>query len=267
MCRLFGLTAGRERVRATFWLTEASDSLAAQSHRHPDGTGLGWFDEHGDVHIEKQELAAYEDARFASEARDRRSRTFIAHVRTSTGTAVSEANTHPFTMDGRIFAHNGSLGDMDRLEEHLGPDLARVHGDTDSERLFALITREIAAADGDVEAGIRTAIAWVAENLPVVSANFLLAEPGRLWALRHPDARELWFLQRRPEGKDLDHTTSTGTRITSSHLASTASVVVASERLDEEDGWTLLRPGELLSVGPELQVRRSPVLPDRGGEW
>ena len=29
MCRLFGLTAGTTRVRATFWLLDAPDSLAA----------------------------------------------------------------------------------------------------------------------------------------------------------------------------------------------------------------------------------------------
>ena len=30
MCRLFGLTAGRTRVRATFWLLDAPDSLEVQ---------------------------------------------------------------------------------------------------------------------------------------------------------------------------------------------------------------------------------------------
>jgi glutamine amidotransferase len=45
MCRLFGMSAGSEPARAVFWLLQAPDSLAAQSHREPDGTGLGWFDE------------------------------------------------------------------------------------------------------------------------------------------------------------------------------------------------------------------------------
>ncbi len=45
MCRLFGMSAGARRARATFWLLGAPDSLEAQSHREPDGTGLGWFDE------------------------------------------------------------------------------------------------------------------------------------------------------------------------------------------------------------------------------
>ena len=36
MCRLFGLTAGTVRVRATFWLLDAPDSLEAQSRRNVD---------------------------------------------------------------------------------------------------------------------------------------------------------------------------------------------------------------------------------------
>ena len=43
MCRLFGLSAHEERIQATFWLLEASDSLALQSRREPDGAGLGTF--------------------------------------------------------------------------------------------------------------------------------------------------------------------------------------------------------------------------------
>ncbi len=43
MCRLFGLTAGAARVKATFWLLDAPDSLQVQSHRNVDGAGLGFF--------------------------------------------------------------------------------------------------------------------------------------------------------------------------------------------------------------------------------
>jgi predicted glutamine amidotransferase len=58
MCRLSGMSAGGGRARATFWLLSAPDSLAAQSRREPDGTGLGWFDEQGAPHLDKQPIAA-----------------------------------------------------------------------------------------------------------------------------------------------------------------------------------------------------------------
>lgn len=44
MCRLFGMSAGPEPVRATFWLLQAPDSLQQQSRREPDGAGIGTFD-------------------------------------------------------------------------------------------------------------------------------------------------------------------------------------------------------------------------------
>ena len=38
MCRLFGMHTGPTPVTATFWLVDAPDSLARQSHRNPDGS-------------------------------------------------------------------------------------------------------------------------------------------------------------------------------------------------------------------------------------
>ena len=54
MCRLFGLTAGTNRVKATFWLLDAPDSLEAQSRRNVDGTGLGYFGPDGGIVLDKQ---------------------------------------------------------------------------------------------------------------------------------------------------------------------------------------------------------------------
>ena len=37
-------------------------------------------------------------------------------------------------------------------------------------------------------------------------------------------------------------------------------MVVASERMDEDPGWRLLSPGELLHVGPDLRLSSRVVL-------
>ncbi len=257
MCRLFGLSAGQQRVAATFWLLGAPDSLAAQSHRNPDGTGLGTFDEDGRPVVEKQPLAAYADDAFAQEARERRSATFVAHVRYATGTPHTMVNTHPFAMDGRLCAHNGVVGGLDALEEHLGDDLARVRGDTDSERIFALVTREAERAGGDVSAGIAAALGWLAEHVPVLAVNLVLTTPHELWAVRWPDTHDLLVLDRRGERATLDHRSSHGTRVHSPELASSPSVVVASERLDGSPAWRMLEPGELIHVGRDLTLSSS----------
>jgi glutamine amidotransferase len=259
MCRLFGMSAGSEPARATFWLLDAPDSLTVQSHREPDGTGLGWFDERGAPHVSKQALAAYGDRRFAREAREVCSRTFIAHVRFASTGALELHNTHPFEQHGRLFAHNGVIEDLPALEAQLGEDRRLVKGDTDSERFFALITREIAAHDGDVGAGIEAACAWVAANLPLFAINFVLASADGLWALRYPQTHPLYVLERAP-GEPLAHSSSLGSRVRSEEGAGRALVVLASERMDADPGWRQLASGELLHIGEDLRIDTRMIL-------
>lgn len=240
MCRLFGMSAGARPARATFWLLGAPDSLALQSHREPDGTGLGWIDEDGRPHVRKQAIAAYEDRAFAHEAQEVTARTFIAHVRFASTGALELRNTHPFEQQRRLFAHNGVIEGLPQLEAHLGASMSLVHGDTDSERFFALITREIEAGGGDVDRGIEAACAWVAANLPLLAINFVLISAEGMWALRYPDTHELHLLEREP-GARLEHRSRFGTRVTSEHTAGTPVVVIASERMDEDPAWRALR--------------------------
>jgi predicted glutamine amidotransferase len=259
MCRLFGLTAGTVPVRATFWLLDAPDSLEAQSHRNTDGSGIGFFDPAGLPVLDKQPEPAFSDAEFSHEARQAESTTFVAHIRLATAGGRRVVNTHPFAMDGRIMAHNGGFGDLPRLDEQLGSYGGRVLGDTDSERYFALITQQAAAHGGDVGAGIVAAARWIAANLPVTSLNAVVAAPGELWALRYPDQHALHILERpagsgRTDTKPGLHVRSATSSVHVPALASAASVVVASERLDGETGWRMLAPGELAHVRADLTV-------------
>jgi predicted glutamine amidotransferase len=259
MCRLFGMSAGDKRAHATFWLLGAPDSLVAQSHREPDGTGLGWFDEQGVAQVRKQAIAAYGDAAFGEEARAVESSTFVAHIRFASTGALELRNTHPFEQQGRLFAHNGVIEELPALEAHLGEAMATVNGDTDSERLFALITREIAANGGDVGAGIATACRWVAANVALLAINLILTSEHDLWALRYPDTHELHVLEREP-GSALEHSSSLGSRVHSEHGADWPLVVLASERMDEDPGWRALDSGELLHVDGALQVSSHTIL-------
>lgn len=261
MCRLFGLHHGH-RVTATFWLLDAPDSLREQSRRNPQGAGIGSFDGAGRPVVDKQPIAAWADTEFAHQARTDRSRTFVAHVRYASAGGLSQKNTHPFVMDGRIFAHNGTLGDLPRLDAELArrgvSDL--VQGQTDSERLFALITAAARDNGGDVGAAITDAVRWVADTLPVFALNIVLATPDELWALRYPDTHDLFLV--RPEVSHAGHPLHVRSRrisVRSEHGPQTAApVVVASERMDSAPGWRLLEPGELVHArgrGDDLQVR------------
>ena len=265
MCRLFGLSAAPRRVHATFWLLEAPDSLAVQSRHNPDGTGLGWFDADDVPHVDKQPLAAYEDEQFAREAKECISETFLAHVRYASTGGLDVRNTHPFEQHGRLFAHNGVLTGLDRLTAELGDYAGLVTGDTDSERLFALITKCVDEHGGDVTAGLTAAVQWVADTLPVYAINLILTTPTELWALRYPETHELYFLNRGAGGthghRHLDHASPSGRiRARSGDLAEQPAVIVASERMDEDAGWKPLESGQLLHVGPQLQVSRTTII-------
>jgi predicted glutamine amidotransferase len=259
MCRLFGMSAGSTPARATFWLLQAPDSLATQSRREPDGTGLGWFDGHGVPHVSKQPIAAYADAEFAREAREVSSRNALAHIRFASTGALTLQNTHPFLQDHRLFAHNGVIEGLPELEAHLGEDMRLVEGETDSERLFALITREISAREGDIAAGIEAACSWVAARLPLYAINFVLATADGLWALRYPYTHPLYVLERAP-GEPLEHSSSLGTRVRSEDGLERALVVIASERMDADPAWRELASGELLHVDDTLAVRSRRIL-------
>ncbi|HEX7090869.1 MAG TPA: class II glutamine amidotransferase [Longimicrobiales bacterium] len=263
MCRLFGMASGPERVRATFWLLDARDSLARQSRREPDGTGLGWYDPETQPERLRDPEPAWRDPAFSREAREVQSRTFIAHVRLASVGGLTVQNTHPFLMQGRMLAHNGHIGGLHELEARLGPARELVQGDTDSERFLALVTVE-AERLGDVEKGLLSAARWVAEHLPLYALNVILTTPTDLWALRYPETHELWVFEREPHGgRHLDAASAAGTvRVRSQDLARLPSVIVASEPMTDSHGWTLMEPGELLHVDRRLGTTRRVALPD-----
>jgi len=265
VCRLFGLHAGAQDVNATFWLLDAPVSIAELSHRNADGYGLATFDSGGELDLVRAPIRAADDEDFAAAARATQAAVFLAHVRYADTGQVSDANTHPFSLDGRVFAHNGVVSDLDELDRQLGADHKFVHGQTDSERFFALMTQAIREHDGDVRAGIIATTTMLARDITLYSLNFLLASPGHLWAFRYLERNHLYLLPRGPGGprgnQALDEHSPHGTiRMRAREGAARPMVVVASEPMDEDLAWEELASGELLHIGPGLELQREIVL-------
>lgn len=148
----------------------------------------------------------------------------------------------------------------DRLRELGTRDL--VLGQTDSERVFALITGAIRARGGDETAGLVDAVRWLATNAPIYAVNVLLSTATDMWALRYPQSHELYLLDRRDDrGAGFDLCTHR-IRAQSEHPGVRSSVVFASEPMDDDTRWSLLEPGELVHVDSGLRIGRSVVLPD-----
>ncbi len=271
MCRLFGLSASPRRVTATFWLLDAADSLAEQSRREPDGVGLGVFTPEGTAVVHKRPIAAYRDAEFAREAKQTASEMFLAHIRYASTGGLRTENTHPFLQDGRLLAHNGVVTGLDRLRAAVaealgGPVADLVHGDTDSELVFALITAH-ARHHGDLGQAIVAAVDWIRTTIPVYALNLIITTPTDLWALRYPDTHPLYVLARPAGGhqghRHLEHATASGrVRVRSGDLTTAPATVVASEPMDEDPHWRPLDPGELLHVSAGQRLTNRIAVPD-----
>ena len=252
MCRLFGINAGEKRVHVDYWLVDAPDSILVESHRNPDGTGVGWFADDDTPHVDKQPRSAFTDSAFTKEAKSVDARTLITHIRAATAGHDALENTHPFVFDGRIMAHNGGFGDLPAVEAQIGDYLGQVQGQTDSERYAALIAKKTADNGGDVSAGIIAAAGWLADNVPMYSLNCLVAAPGHLWALRYPDQRALHIARRRVDPATGLVASSALAGHTVKAAQATEVVIIASERIDDQEDWRMLDPGELIHVGPDL---------------
>jgi predicted glutamine amidotransferase len=151
MCRLFAQHASRDHdLREP--LCSATNALRMQSHKHPHGWGVGWYDAAG-VQIRRGVMPAHADEAFVEAAREARSEIVVAHVRDASVGSVAEANTHPFVHGSWIFAHNGTVGRFKKvahvraaLEAEIDPALrAAIRGDTDSERIFFLFLTRLGA--------------------------------------------------------------------------------------------------------------------------
>ncbi len=261
MCRLLGLIANKP-VDLRFSLFEGNHTLHEMSNRNPDGWGLGWYEEGGQAHVFKEPLSASQSQSFRSTAHQI-SRVFVAHVRRGTqGNNVLE-NTHPFLHGVYLFAHNGTVNEHEALRAKLSTEHRNaLAGKTDSEVLFHWILQSIEGADGQVLAGVKTAV----EHIHDYSAlNFLLSDGHKLYAYR--DAKEspsyysLFYLERtRHEGtyQSLVRQTSVKALLESKALKSEEAVLVCSERLTQEH-WREVPNGYLLEVNEALQVALHPV--------
>jgi predicted glutamine amidotransferase len=254
MCRLFG-----QHAHAGFDPSEplcsAENALRFQSHKHPHGWGIGWY-QAGSPLVRRGILPAHADALFAAAGREIRSAVVVAHVRDASVGPVRPENTHPFLYDRWLFAHNGTVArfrDEPAIREALEAEIDRdlrltIRGDTDSERCFYLFVTRLRAHGGLVEpaiADVRRALATTTETVLRIADAVPSPRPSSLTFLVS-DGRILAACRR---GRPL-------------HLAADAgprhSFVVASERIGRAD-WKDVAEGGFVGTEDGAQAVRSPL--------
>ncbi|HUK65638.1 MAG TPA: class II glutamine amidotransferase [Anaeromyxobacteraceae bacterium] len=217
MCRLFAQHA-RADHQSHEPLCVAHNALRTQSHQHPHGWGIAWYDESG-VQVRRGVMPAHADDAFVAAAREARSEIVVAHVRDASVGPVTEKNTHPFVYGPWLFAHNGTVARYRRvarvraaLVAEIDPALRRaIAGDTDSERCFFLFLTRLAArvpSNRPAELSeVRRALAETVASVTRIadsasenpsSLNFLVSD-GRLLAVCRR-GRTLHVAQRTEQG-------------------------------------------------------------------
>lgn len=254
MCRLLGIIAN-ERTHFRLCLREAPLSMAQLSQEHRDGWGVGIYSPSEGWTLYKRVECAHEDEQFHDVAAESFGEVLIAHVRKRTVGPLSLRNTHPFQRGRWIFAHNGTIRDLEFFRQRTSPQrLAQVEGDTDSERLFAFLLTlldETGATEGAVGArtdAVLAAAAAAARARPGLGAfNFLLTNGDVCYA--HRAGRTLFLLERAPGDQVRKERVSpeTGAVIETPWSPARHAILLASERITHEP-WQPVAEGTLLRV-------------------
>lgn len=271
MCRLFGFKSA-VLSRAHRSLVEAENALSQQAKVHPDGWGIAWF-QGGQAWVVKSEQGASDSESFRRASAHLASNTLIAHVRRATVGSSSPNNTHPFRCGRWVFAHNGTLFGFDRLRDSLLADLPaplrlNILGTTDTETLFHWLLAQLVAAGLDLtqtpdgaavipvlrDARERLLARAEAAGCPSPVINYLLTDGHLFVAQRY--GRELWMATQKLSCADSATCTwadkicllpkRPGNRL--NHL------LVASERIGDEDRWEEVAEGAILAVGDDLTL-------------
>lgn len=281
MCR-FTVYLG-PTVRLSTLLTEPEHSLIHQSYHaqerteplNGDGFGIGWYAPRlsSEPAVFHQITPAWNNRNLASMAKVVTSSCVMAHVRAaSPGSDVNLANCHPFGYGGYLFMHNGHLGAFPRVRRRILETLTDeafnvVKGSTDTEHLFAVFVDEIIRNGCPVDPGGANAHdGWgalaLAERTSAAMARVLDiigdhgdGEPSFL-NVAVTDGRHVAVCRFADHGSDAPESLHylhgemyepAGRRFTQRRKEDEGeAMVVASERLTDDDRWRDVPPNAML---------------------
>ena len=143
MCRWIAYAGGPVYLEELLFKPKHSlidQSLAAcagETTTNGDGFGVGWYGNGQAPGLYKGIQPAWSDENLLDLASQIKSPMFMAHVRSTTGTAIQRTNCHPFRHGRWLFQHNGAISDFPEVKRDLvlaiSPSLfPEISGSTDS---------------------------------------------------------------------------------------------------------------------------------------
>ncbi len=267
MCELFAVSTSQP-IRLYCSLNEFAKH-GGRSHVNRSGWGIAYYQDKDVLLVREALPAAGSPWVEFLERHGLLSHCTMAHVRYASVGAATLVNTHPFRRElgGRmhVFAHNGSLPDIERTHPFEGPQFRPV-GETDSEHAFCVLLQRLAGlwrkADGDVPplaARMEVVAGTAAEFRKSGTANFLYADGDVLFAHAHKRRFDDGgtFGPPRPPGLCLGDTREVARGLDIRWpVSKTNGVMVASVPLTE-NGWTPLAEGTVLAIRDGEVVARN----------
>ena len=250
MCRMVAYLGGPP-VPLSSVVLEPEHSLLVQSYApremlsgvvNADGFGVGWYTlEDEEPAVYRSNSSIWADRSFTSIAPKVRSSAFFGAVRSATpGLPIEESGVPPFDSGRYMFMHNGAIQNfrqkaMRPLRDSLSDEAhAGLLGVTDSETIFAGLLdrlREDISLDAALAATVRQ-----------VSAVCAVADLKATLNLAVTDGATMAFSRYSTEGP------GNSLYYVENGEAFPGSVVVASEKLNEDEGWREVPNGTLLVV-------------------
>ncbi len=194
-----------------------------------DGFGIGWYRDDAPLRY-IQTSPIWHDLNLGALTRSLQSELWLAVVRNSIGHSdATPYNAQPYLSNSLMFMHDGFVTDFSRnlkpaCLSYLSADVAsNIHGNSESEYLFALLRQRMADPD---ELSLEHAIADILANLEISLRdipsvmNIVVSDGNRLIATRHATAHDCASLYYTTESK----------RFPGGQL-------VASEPLDDDGQW------------------------------
>lgn len=266
MCRLFAQVSSQS-ASAVDALVGSKFSLLSQADGDPanpqqDGWGLAWFGPDGFPLVTKSgRPAPDEKEQFKAAAAKACSPVVLGHIRAaSKGIGIDEPRAHPFSDEGWVFTHNGSLFIHQEVAAALGPRRERLKTDSDSEVYFQQFMK-FRASGLEPSAAFEACISenwrlWEScrsryqeHSAPYSSLNAIASDGHGIHALCHAAQRGL-------AGYGIFHPDQPWSVM--SYAIRGGRLLLASEGVDEGE-WTRLSPPETISAVPAetgIDIRR-----------
>ncbi|HED67106.1 MAG TPA: class II glutamine amidotransferase [Planctomycetes bacterium] len=272
MCR-FALYLG-SKITLQSILIDPDNSIVNQSIHskerseplNGDGFGIAWYVEgHAAPALFKDVTPAWNNQNLRNISRVTETRTLLAHVRAaSPGLAVQPLNCHPFVSENLSFMHNGVVGDFRGIRRALLASLDdeafhSIQGTTDSEHLFAIATQhhrecEASSPIERLASSLRAAI-HTSEDLRARAGarepshlNLVLCDGERAAVTRYCSSPDEEPPSLHVHASGCRYTCEGGTSRMVAAAAEHSAVLIASEPLSDDGGWSTVPRDHIVTV-------------------